>query len=215
MKRHLILGILFFTSIVLFSGAAKAAPPNPLPNPPQNVNIANQPIQVEGEITGTVSMEEPVEVTVVNPNDGPVATADVFEPGRMPERFGPVVFNRGADDPIPGGGYEVVPPVTSGWTFILTHLHGRLYSNISGVPLVTGNCNVFMTVTENGGTTYIPSLYIPLEQAGSGFFGTLETFLPLNAGEGINVLCLGSPEGPQDIAQGFRATAGGYFVPAP
>jgi hypothetical protein len=52
---------------------------------------------------------------------------------------------------------------------------------------------------------------VPLEE---DFAGTFESFLPLNEGEGINVLCVSPTATEMMVSQGFRATAVGYFVPA-
>jgi len=55
----------------------------------------------------------------------------------------------------------------------------------------------------------MPFLGIHLDRNPDGtFFGSMPLFIPLNAGDGLNVLCVGEPKD----SQGFRVTAGGYSV---
>jgi len=118
---------------------------------------------------------------------------------------------RGRVIPLIGAGYEVIGSVDAGRTLILTHLNAIAFSNLSNQPLTEASCTAYLkTPAPGGGSQFTPFLGIPVDRSPSGtFFGSMPLFIPLGAGEGLNVLCVGQPA----VSQGFRVTAGGYFVP--
>jgi hypothetical protein len=148
-------------------------------------------------------------VTVINPDDDPVPTADVYAPGRRPVRIGPVHHGFLPSDGIPAAGFELLSSVDSGQTLILTHLNAIAFSNLSNVPFEEAACSVYLKTPQGSSNVFTSFLRIPLETSGNGsFYGSMQLFIPLNAGEGLNVLCVGEPL----VSQGFRVTAGGYLV---
>jgi hypothetical protein len=135
-----------------------------------------------------------------------VTAQETYAPGRSPKRFGPI------DAAFTGSliGHELVPPVEAGKTFIVTHLHAVGFSNNSAVGLVRGACSLQLRV----GDTYTPFMLLPGVASGSVLAMSQEAFLPLAATEGLYVTCSGVAADGSAPSQGFRMTAGGYFVPA-
>lgn len=184
---------------IYFPFAALAQGPQAPPSAPVTVvNTTANPVPVTATaplpVAGTISLTQPVTVE------------ETFAPGRSPKRYGPIPAE------FTGSlvGHELVPPVETGKTFILTHLNTVGFANNSAVSLVRGSCSLQIRV----GSTYTPFMLIALVNTGSLLTGTESPFLPLAAGEGLYVICSGTAADGTQPAQGFRMTAGGYFVPA-
>jgi hypothetical protein len=188
----LVVGV-FFPFDALAQGAQ--APPSA---PVTVVNTTANPVPVTATaplpVAGTISLTQPVTVE------------ETFAPGRSPQRYGPIAAQ------FTGSliGHELVPPVEAGKTFILTHLNAVGFANNSATSLVRGSCSLQLRV----GSTYTPFMLVALVNTGSLLTGIESPFLPLAAGEGLYVICSGTAEDGTQPAQGFRMTAGGYFVPA-
>ena len=175
-------------------------PQHPPSAPVTVVNTAANPVPV----TGSVGLTGPV--PVVQSGTCTVTAQETFAPGRQPKRFGPIdVFQSNSFV-----GTELVPPVAAGQTFILTHLNVVWFSNNSAIGLVRGACSLQLRV----GSTYTPFMLLPLVSSSSALAVTQETFLPVAASEGLDVLCGGVAADGTSPSQQGRVTAAGYFVPA-
>jgi hypothetical protein len=183
----------------VFPCDALAQGPQAPPSAPVTVvNTTANPVPVTATaplpVAGTISLTQPVTVE------------ETFAPGRSPKRYGPIAAE------FTGSivGHELVPPVETGKRFILTHLNAVGFSNNSAVALARGSCTLQLRV----GSTYTPFMLMPLVNSGSLLTGIQSPFLPLDAGEGLYVNCSGTAADGTEPSQGFRMTAGGYFVPA-
>ena len=197
--RRILASLVLVVAFAAFSvDSAFAQPQNPPSAPVTVVNTTANPVPVRAAaplpVTGTINVTEPVTVL------------ETFAAGRSPKRYGPV------DGTFTGNlvGHELVPSVAAGSTFIVTHLHAVGFSNNSAVRLVRASCSFLLRV----GTLYTPFLVMPMDNSIGALGDTKPMFLPLGADEGLFVLCSGVAADGSSPPQGFRVTAGGYFVPS-
>jgi hypothetical protein len=187
MRRNAIHAGLSLIAVAMFLGAtlfreevAQAA--SAILNVQEQNTDANGNIKVHEQGTATVNVSNTV------------ATDDKFAPGMEPARFGPVELDQGDIFGTP-----VVPAVPAGKTFIVTYL------NVEGLSMGVA-CLLYLRVSSGGSTVTSHLGSLPVQANAGLTVGSEEAFIPLKAGEGVNVACSG--------AGLVRALVAGYFVPA-
>jgi hypothetical protein len=103
----------------------------------------------------------------------------------------------------------LVPPVATGKKFVVTYVATVLNTNNSAFPLVTGRCGIIVVNPQAVLNPIVAA--VPLD---ADLNGSLQLFLPLNAGESLELTCSGLAANSVRPPQSFRGVVGGYSVPA-
>jgi hypothetical protein len=142
---------------------------------------------------------KPLMALIVNDASNPVpvlvtnATAT-----QQPKRYGPIEVMT-----VHQGYTVLVPTVPAGSTFITSHLSAYGSSNISG-DLTRAICILFIAT----GESHASAGAFPLIPNSGDFVGSQQMFLPLSAGERLEMVCSANQ------TASFYTTVAGYFVAA-
>ena len=193
MKRTFALALIALASGAIASSAQTSGGPGNAP-PTANVNVVNTPLPVTVNAPVQVSINSALAVTRSD-------NAMRFWNARL--------------DTTRVGGDTIIPrdSVLPGETFIVSYANVVGGSNISGSPITSAGCRLWLQTTDETGSPVslnFGALPMHIDQGGASNSDAM--YLPLSEGEGLALECVSNMSSLQST---WRASFSGYFMRLP